>query len=93
MIAIVDRFIYLSYLIYYNLEKTWTHPQADVDAAVQAANNAFRLGSQWREMDASDRGRLLYKLADLMERDTNYIAVREKLRAMLQCCLKLPAIM
>ena len=38
----------------------------DVDAAVQAANNAFRLGSEWREMDASDRGRLIFKLADLV---------------------------
>ena len=44
--------------------------KADVDAAVQAANNAFRLGSKWRVMDASHRGRL-------MERDANYIAVRQ----------------
>ena len=51
--------------------------KADVDAAVQAANHAFRLGSKWREMDASHRGRLLYQLADLMERDANYIAVRQ----------------
>lgn len=34
-----------------------------------------RLGSTWRTMDASDRGVLLNKLADLMERDRNYIAV------------------
>jgi len=53
--------------------------KADVDAAVQAANNAFRLGSTWREMDASHRGRLLYQLADLMERDANYIASLETL--------------
>ena len=26
-------------------------------------------------MDASERGRLLYKLADLVERDLNYLAV------------------
>ena len=50
--------------------------QADVEKAVQAAKNAFKLGSQWRTMDASERGRLLYKLADLFERDTEYLAVR-----------------
>lgn len=53
--------------------------KADVDLAVAAANNAFRLGSPWREMDASERGRLLYKLADLMERDANYLASLETL--------------
>ena len=49
--------------------------QADVDKAVQAAAAAFKLGSPWRTMDASERGRLLYKLADLVERDLNYLAV------------------
>ena len=43
--------------------------------AVAAASEAFRLGSPWRKMDASDRGALLWKLADLMERDKNYLAV------------------
>lgn len=47
----------------------------DIDLAVQAANEAFAFGSQWRTMDASDRGKLLYKLADLMERDAVYLAV------------------
>ena len=49
--------------------------QADVDKAVAAAAAAFKLGSPWRTMDASERGRLLYKLADLVERDLNYLAV------------------
>ena len=49
--------------------------QADVDKAVQAAASAFKLGSRWRTMDASQRGRLLYKLADLVERDLHYLAV------------------
>ena len=49
--------------------------QADVDKAVEAADAAFKLGSPWRTMDASERGRLLYKLADLVERDLNYLAV------------------
>ena len=49
--------------------------KADVDLAVSAASEAFRLGSPWRKMDASDRGALLWKLADLLERDRNYLAV------------------
>ena len=44
--------------------------------AVAAASEAFRLGSPWRTMDASDRGALLWKLADLLERDKNYLAVK-----------------
>ena len=50
--------------------------QADIDKAVQAAKEAFRLGSPWRRMDASERGKLMNKLADLMERDAIYLAVR-----------------
>lgn len=50
--------------------------KADIDVAVEAANNAFKLGSPWRTMDASERGRLLYKLADLIERDAALLAVR-----------------
>uniref|UniRef100_A0A674P6H8 aldehyde dehydrogenase (NAD(+)) n=1 Tax=Takifugu rubripes TaxID=31033 RepID=A0A674P6H8_TAKRU len=49
--------------------------KADVDKAVQAARLAFSLGSVWRRMDASERGRLLSKLADLVERDSVYLAV------------------
>lgn len=40
--------------------------------------NSFRLGSPWRRMDASERGNLLHKLADLMERDRTYLAVYRK---------------
>ena len=46
----------------------------DVDKAVAAARRAMRLGSPWRTMDASGRGKLMFKLADLMERDQDYIA-------------------
>ncbi|ODM95978.1 Aldehyde dehydrogenase, mitochondrial [Orchesella cincta] len=53
--------------------------KADVDAAVKAASNAFKFGSEWRTMDASQRGRLLYRLADLMERDRVYLANLETL--------------
>lgn len=49
--------------------------QADTDKAVQAARLAFSLGSVWRRMDASERGRLLEKLADLVERDRALLAV------------------
>lgn len=48
---------------------------ADIDIAVQAANKAFKRGSPWRTMDASQRGVLLNRLADLIERDKNYLAV------------------
>ena len=51
------------------------HLQADVDVAVKAAKEAFKLGSPWRTMNASDRGRLLNRLADLIERDHAYLAV------------------
>ncbi|PSN34860.1 Aldehyde dehydrogenase, partial [Blattella germanica] len=53
--------------------------KADVDKAVSAATEAFRLGSPWRRMDASARGLLLYRLADLLERDRVYLASLETL--------------
>src|ERR1700683_2200289 len=40
--------------------------KADVDLAVKAARRAFESGP-WRKMDARQRGKLLYKLADLIE--------------------------
>lgn len=49
--------------------------QADVDKAVAAARKAFKRGSTWRRMDASKRGKLIYKFADLLERDIAYLAV------------------
>lgn len=51
--------------------------QADTDKAVQAARLAFSLGSVWRRMDASERGRLLEKLAELVERDRALLAVSQ----------------
>ncbi|XP_056141538.1 aldehyde dehydrogenase, mitochondrial-like [Lampris incognitus] len=53
--------------------------KADVDKAVKAARNAFKLGSPWRRMDASDRGLLLNRLADAIERDAAYLAELETL--------------
>ena len=63
-----------------------TSLQADVEKAVKAAREAFRLGSPWRTMDASQRGRLLYKLADLIERDHQYLAVSVALVLLLVRC-------
>jgi len=49
---------------------------ADVDVAVAAAKEAFK---GWKKEKPSVRGRLLYKLADLMERDLNILAEIESL--------------
>lgn len=53
--------------------------KADVDKAVKAARAAFARGSEWRTMDASKRGRLLFKLADVMEENLDYLASLETL--------------
>ncbi|RDD40390.1 Aldehyde dehydrogenase X, mitochondrial [Trichoplax sp. H2] len=47
---------------------------ADVDLAVKAAKDAFKKGSPWRTMNASKRGLLMNKLADLIDRDRKYLA-------------------
>ncbi|XP_073908144.1 aldehyde dehydrogenase 1A1-like [Castor canadensis] len=53
--------------------------KADVDKAVKAARQAFQIGSPWRTMDASERGRLLFKLAALIERDRLLLATMESI--------------
>ncbi|MFQ5415254.1 MAG: aldehyde dehydrogenase family protein, partial [Phycisphaerae bacterium] len=52
--------------------------QADVDLAVKAARRAFDSGP-WRNMGAAQRGRLMYKLADLIEAHQQDIAALETL--------------
>ncbi len=52
--------------------------EADVDAAVKAARTAFESGP-WHKMDARDRGRLMNKLADLMEKNLDELAGLETL--------------
>lgn len=47
----------------------------DVDRAVTAAANAFE--GPWSAMSASDRGMLLHKLGELIERDAHRLAVAE----------------
>ncbi len=51
---------------------------ADVDLAVAAARRAFDSGP-WRTMDARDRGRLMYRLADLLEEEADQLAALETL--------------
>lgn len=46
---------------------------ADVDRAVSAALAQLERGA-WRQLDGAQRGRLLLKLADLVERDAEYLA-------------------
>ena len=50
----------------------------DVDKAVRSARRALESGP-WATMDAADRGRLMYKLADLVERDSKDLAALESL--------------
>ena len=45
---------------------------ADVEMAVRAARAAFESGP-WRKMNASARGRLLHRLADLIEANADAI--------------------
>jgi aldehyde dehydrogenase (NAD+) len=52
--------------------------EADVNEAVKAARNAFEKGP-WRKMSAAERGRLLYKLAELVEQHADELARLESL--------------
>ena len=51
---------------------------ADVDLAVKAAREAFENGP-WGKMDARDRGKLMYRLADLIEEELDDLAALETL--------------
>ncbi len=51
---------------------------ADVDKAVQAARRAFDQGP-WKKMRASERGRMLHRLADLIEQNADQLARLETL--------------
>lgn len=51
---------------------------ADVDLAAKAARAAFDNGP-WSRMDARDRGRLMYRLADLIEEEIDELAALESL--------------
>jgi aldehyde dehydrogenase (NAD+) len=52
----------------------------DVDRAVRAARKAFdEPGGPWRKLSAADRGKLLWRLADLVEKNLDEIAELETL--------------
>uniref|UniRef100_A0A8B9LZI8 10-formyltetrahydrofolate dehydrogenase n=1 Tax=Accipiter nisus TaxID=211598 RepID=A0A8B9LZI8_9AVES len=51
---------------------------ADVDKAVAAAKEAFENG-EWGRMNARERGRLMYRLADLMEEHQEELATIESI--------------
>jgi phenylacetaldehyde dehydrogenase len=52
--------------------------QADIDMAVKAARKAFESGP-WPEMSPSERGRLLWKLAELVDKHNEELAELETL--------------
>ena len=60
------------------LAKVSEGSKADIDKAVKAARKAYETGP-WRKMSASERARLLYKLADAIEARAEEIAQLETL--------------
>ena len=52
--------------------------KADIDLAVKAARQAFESGP-WATMDARDRGRLIHRLADLIEENFDELSALETL--------------
>jgi aldehyde dehydrogenase (NAD+) len=52
--------------------------ERDVDAAVEAARKAFE-GNPWAEMSASDRGKLLWKIGDLIDKYNEELGTLETL--------------
>ena len=56
------------------------HGQAeDINRAVRAARTAFADDSPWRRMNASDRGRLIWKIAELIDEHADEFAMLETL--------------
>src|SRR6516225_10347949 len=60
------------------LAKVAEGDHADIDLAVKAARKAFETGP-WRKMTASERGRLIHKLGDLIEQNQEELASLETL--------------
>src|SRR5262249_27007560 len=60
------------------LAKVAAASSADVDRAVKAARQALE-SAPWARMDAAERGRLLFKLADLIEKNAEELATLESL--------------
>jgi phenylacetaldehyde dehydrogenase len=56
------------------------HGQAeDIERAVRAARKAFADDSPWRRMNASDRGRLIWRISELIEEHGDELAMLESL--------------
>ncbi|ANZ75987.1 BA75_03276T0 [Komagataella pastoris] len=55
------------------ITQVWEASAADVDRAVDAAEDAFN-NSVWATQDPLERGKLMNKLADLIDRDFNILA-------------------
>jgi Aldehyde dehydrogenase family len=56
------------------------HGQAeDIERAVRAARKAFADDSPWRRMNASDRGRLIWRISELIEENADELAMLESL--------------
>ena len=51
----------------------------DVERAIKAARKAFADGSEWRTMNASDRGRILWKISELIEQNADELAMLDSL--------------
>ena len=51
----------------------------DIDRAVRAARQAFAEDSPWRRMNASDRGRMIWKISELIEEHADELAMLESL--------------
>lgn len=58
----------------------------DVDAAVAAAREAFENGP-WSKLDARDRGRLMNKLADLIEDEADELAASNRSTTASPCAM------
>jgi aldehyde dehydrogenase (NAD+) len=46
---------------------------------VEAAKSAFKIGAPWRKSSGTERAALMFKLAELMERDLDQLAALESL--------------
>ncbi|MFV0277706.1 MAG: aldehyde dehydrogenase family protein, partial [Parahaliea sp.] len=53
---------------------------SEVDCAVAAARRSFQSGS-WRDKSPAERGRILWRVAELLEQDAAYVAELEMLNA------------
>jgi phenylacetaldehyde dehydrogenase len=53
--------------------------EEDIERAIKAARKAFEDGSEWRTMNASDRGRVIWKISELIEENGDELAMLEAL--------------